>query len=80
MIDKTGISCFEDLLDWSTSFDHIVKKKKNATDDRRKVHTSYSLDFLTTDFCIHCRQLLIGHLTFFTLVQKVKIGHKVQFL
>ena len=25
---------------------------------------------------IHCRQLLIGHLTFFTLVQKVKIGHK----
>ena len=24
---------------------------------------------------IHCRQLLIGHLTFFTLVQKVKIGH-----
>ena len=25
---------------------------------------------------IHCRQLLIGHLTFFTLVQIVKIGHK----
>ena len=25
---------------------------------------------------IHCRQLLIGHLTYFTLVQKVKIGHK----
>ena len=25
---------------------------------------------------IHCCQLLIGHLTLFTLVQKVKIGHK----
>ena len=25
---------------------------------------------------IHCRQLLIGHLTFSRLVQKVKLGHK----
>ena len=25
---------------------------------------------------VYCRHLLIGHLTFLTLVQKVKIGHK----
>ena len=31
---------------------------------------------LHVNVTIHCRQLLIGHLTFFTLVQKVKLGHK----
>ena len=36
----------------------------------------HSVKAYTPNGYIHCRQLLIGHLTFVTLVQKVNIGHK----
>ena len=70
---------------WSCDLDHLYKINICSPFPRR-LHMKLGIDWprvleknIFEDdgyIHVHCRQLLIGHLTFFTLVQKVKIGYK----